>query len=159
MNFQVINDYKFLAEYDDPYAIIVLVEEELVAIDLKSENWPTFRQPYLCSPHSSAMTCAHHAASVPEVFWKKLQEAGASQSAHYSSSDWPITGGKINNQQPSNRDVLITGYAWWLGTRLQYLHYSRTGDTAVLHWTIGLISCLWYWIEWFYVDWSKVIII
>ena len=30
---------------------------------------------------------------------------------------------------------------WWLSARLQYLHCWRTGDTAVLHWTIDVMLC------------------
>ena len=40
----------------DAESLIVLCEEELVAIDLISPSWPIFRSPYLASPHSSALT-------------------------------------------------------------------------------------------------------
>ena len=52
----------YFSEFDDPHSVIVLAEEEIVAIDLTSEGWPTFRQPYLASLHSSAITTATHVA-------------------------------------------------------------------------------------------------
>ncbi len=99
-----------VSEYDDPQSIIVLVEEELLAIDLQSEGWPTFKQPYLCSPHSSAITCSNHIADVPLQLWNKVIEAGESQTSSYSSKDWPILGGKNNNPEATSRDWLLTGH-------------------------------------------------
>lgn len=41
-------------------AVVVLAEEELIAIDLKDEDWAVFQNPYLNSIHPSAVTCFHH---------------------------------------------------------------------------------------------------
>ena len=65
--------------------MLVLAEEEIVAIDLQSENWPTFRQPYLASLHSSAITTAHHVNNVPDTLWNKIVDAGDSQMANQST--------------------------------------------------------------------------
>lgn len=98
-------------EFDDPQALLVLAEEEIVGIDLQSENWPAYRPPYLASPHSSAITTATHVSCVPEQMWNKITEAGDSQTAQYSSRDWPIAGGTANTPAPVSRDLLLTGYA------------------------------------------------
>ena len=82
---QLINELFSFAEFDDPHSVIVLAEEEIVAIDLQSENWPTFRQPYLASLHSSAITTAHHVNNVPETLWNKIVDAGDSQMANQST--------------------------------------------------------------------------
>ena len=75
----------YFAEYDDPHAIIALVEEEIVAIDLTSEGWQPFRQPYLCSVHSSAITTANHVSNVPEQLWTKISDAGEQQMSSHST--------------------------------------------------------------------------
>ena len=74
-----------IADYDEPHALMVLVEEELVMIDLETSGWPTFRLPYLHSVHSSAITCAQHVLNVPEQLWQKLVDAGDSQSKNFST--------------------------------------------------------------------------
>ena len=96
-------------EYDDPHAVVVLVEEEIVAIDLQSEGWPTYKQPYMCSFHSSAITCAHHISHVPDQLWTKLTEAGDQQTSSSSPRDWPITGGKNSAPENASKELLLTG--------------------------------------------------
>ena len=46
-------------------SLLVLLEEELVAIDLSSDKWPLHRLPYLHSMHSSAITSAQHVTNIP----------------------------------------------------------------------------------------------
>ncbi|KFV65441.1 Lethal(2) giant larvae protein 2, partial [Dryobates pubescens] len=52
-------------EFDDPSAMVVLAEEELVVIDLKTAGWPAVHPPYLASLHCSAITCSHHVSNIP----------------------------------------------------------------------------------------------
>ncbi|ELT88587.1 hypothetical protein CAPTEDRAFT_166358 [Capitella teleta] len=101
---------KIGAYYDDPHTLIVLAEEELVAIDLTSEGWQTYRPPYLSSLHSSAITCASHSSNVPEALWNKICAAGEPQFANCSVRDWPISGGKNFQQNLGTRDLLLTGH-------------------------------------------------
>ncbi|MEQ2206032.1 hypothetical protein XENOCAPTIV_021330 [Xenoophorus captivus] len=51
-------------EFDDPAALVVLLEEELVVIDLQTPGWPTLPTPYLAPLHSSAITCSCHISSI-----------------------------------------------------------------------------------------------
>lgn len=97
-------------DYDDPHSIIVLAEEELVAIDLQSEGWKSYKQPYLWSLHSSAITCAAHNANVPEALWNKICDAGENQMSTFTGREWPIQGGKNLKQVVGNRDLLLTGH-------------------------------------------------
>ncbi|XP_069501803.1 lethal(2) giant larvae protein homolog 1 isoform X2 [Ambystoma mexicanum] len=97
-------------EFDDPSALVVLVEEELVVIDLQSPGWPTVPAPYLAPLHSSAITCAYHIANVPLKLWERIIAAGEQQNPHLSSVDWPINGGKSLAQEPSQRGLLLTGH-------------------------------------------------
>lgn len=68
-----------LTEFDDPSALVVLLEEELVVIDLQTPGWPSLPTPYLAPLHSSAITCSFHISSVPPKLWERLVNAGKAQ--------------------------------------------------------------------------------
>lgn len=67
------------AEWEDPQYLIVLAEEELIAIDLTKTDWPSFAPPYLASPHASAITCSCCVENISEQVWNQIQEAGSSK--------------------------------------------------------------------------------
>lgn len=98
------------SECADPVALVVLAEEELVVVDLCSEEWPSFALPCLSSLHSSAITCTNHFANVPDHMWRKLLEAGHTQAAPCSAKPWPLTGGRVTGEAPSQHDLLVTGH-------------------------------------------------
>jgi len=64
---------------DEPHSLLILVEEELIAVDLASDDWPTFNIPYMCSLHNSAVTCLSHVTNVPETLWTKFTDVGLLQ--------------------------------------------------------------------------------
>ncbi|XP_020015164.1 lethal(2) giant larvae protein homolog 1 isoform X1 [Castor canadensis] len=99
-------------EFDDPQALAVLLEEELVVLDLKTPGWPAMPAPYLAPLHSSAITCSAHVANVPSKLWARIVSAGEKQSPQSASSasSWPITGGRNLAQEPSQRGLLLTGH-------------------------------------------------
>uniref|UniRef100_A0A3Q3LDG1 LLGL scribble cell polarity complex component 1 n=1 Tax=Mastacembelus armatus TaxID=205130 RepID=A0A3Q3LDG1_9TELE len=88
-------------EFDDPSALVVLLEEELVVIDLQTPGWPSLPTPYLAPLHSSAITCSCHISSVPPKLWERLANAGKS---------WPICGGKNLAPPPKQQELLLTGH-------------------------------------------------
>ncbi|XP_062330381.1 LLGL scribble cell polarity complex component 2 isoform X2 [Osmerus eperlanus] len=94
----------------DPSALVVLVEEELVVVDLQTEGWPVIQTPYLVPLHCSAITCSHHASAIPLKLWERLQAAGELQNTHYSQKPWPITGGQNLAPDSPQRDLLLTGH-------------------------------------------------
>lgn len=98
------------SECADPVALVVLAEEELVVVDLSSEEWPSFALPCLSSLHSSAITCTNHFANVPRPMWDRLLDAGRTQSAPCSSKPWPLVGGRVTGEEPSQHDLLVTGH-------------------------------------------------
>lgn len=56
---KVLDDEE-IDECPAPDTLIVLAEEEIVAIDLLSEDWKMTNLPYLVSVHASAVTCSQH---------------------------------------------------------------------------------------------------
>ncbi|XP_050447248.1 lethal(2) giant larvae protein homolog 1 isoform X5 [Cataglyphis hispanica] len=98
-----------------PEVLIVLAEEEVVAIDLTNPEWKMMPLPYLVSLHASAVTCSQHVPNVPEELWDAIVAAGRAQTEHlYSDKEWPINGGNflcpINVNKPKNRELLLTGH-------------------------------------------------
>ncbi|KAJ6655973.1 hypothetical protein lerEdw1_004558 [Lerista edwardsae] len=97
-------------EFDNPTTLVVLVEEELVAIDLQTPGWPTIPAPYLAPLHSSAITCSYHISNVPLKLWERIISAGEQQSPRLFSLTWPIKGGRNLAQEPTQRGLLLTGH-------------------------------------------------
>lgn len=94
-------------------ALVVLAEEEIVVIDLLSEDWKMMALPYLVSLHASAVTCSQHVSGVPEDLWEQLKDAGKAQTSHlYSNRSWPINGGKLlcGKSIGPRRELLLTGH-------------------------------------------------
>ncbi|XP_024069903.1 lethal(2) giant larvae protein homolog 2 [Terrapene carolina triunguis] len=110
IDFFVICNADRAAEFDDPSAMVVLAEEELVVIDLKSAGWPAVHPPYLASLHCSAITCSHHVSNIPLKLWERVISAGSKQNSHYSDMPWPIDGGTNLAPDPPQRDLLLTGH-------------------------------------------------
>uniref|UniRef100_A0A673IP09 LLGL scribble cell polarity complex component 2 n=1 Tax=Sinocyclocheilus rhinocerous TaxID=307959 RepID=A0A673IP09_9TELE len=74
---RIIDFFCFGSFTCEPSALVVLVEEELVVVDLQSEGWPVIQTPYLVPLHCSAITCSHHVSSIPLKLWERVQAAGA----------------------------------------------------------------------------------
>ncbi|XP_012861729.1 LLGL scribble cell polarity complex component 2 isoform X1 [Echinops telfairi] len=110
IDFMVLAEADSAAASDDPYALLVLAEEELVVIDLTAAGWPPVQPPYLASLHCSAITCSHHVSNIPLKLWERVIAAGSKQSTHFSSMEWPIDGGTSLAPDPPQRDLLLTGH-------------------------------------------------
>ncbi|KAJ8345178.1 hypothetical protein SKAU_G00293710 [Synaphobranchus kaupii] len=96
--------------FDDPTALVVLLEEELVVIDLQTTGWPTIPCPYLASLHSSAITCSYHISNVPSKLWERVIRAGQLQCPTQPEGKWPISGGNNLAAGPQQKELLLTGH-------------------------------------------------
>ena len=56
-----------------PISLLILTEEELVAVDLTDDSWPVHKLPYLNPIHASAITCLTHVAQVDSQVYDKIQ--------------------------------------------------------------------------------------
>ncbi|XP_041491899.1 LLGL scribble cell polarity complex component 2 isoform X2 [Microtus oregoni] len=110
IDFTVLTEADPTAAFDDPYALVVLAEEELVVIDLQTPGWPPVQLPYLASLHCSAITCSHHVSNIPLKLWERVIAAGSRQNLHFSAMEWPIDGGTNLAPPPPQRDLLLTGH-------------------------------------------------
>ncbi|KAM7542838.1 hypothetical protein Aperf_G00000000159 [Anoplocephala perfoliata] len=103
--------------------LLVLCEEELVAIDLLTPGWPILELPYLNCLHASPLTAYGLFTQVDPVFLEGLESISGKADAAgrvpkapgISNRPWPIKGGLeiVSNSNetviPSN-DLLITGH-------------------------------------------------
>ncbi|XP_053517192.1 LLGL scribble cell polarity complex component 2 isoform X3 [Artibeus jamaicensis] len=110
IDFTVLSEVDPAAAFDDPYALVVLAEEELVVVDLQTAGWPQVQPPYLASLHCSAITCSHHVSNIPLKLWERIVAAGSCQNTHFSPMEWPIDGGTSLAPTPPQRDLLLTGH-------------------------------------------------
>jgi len=86
MNMKNVNKWLYIVHVwntalDEPHSLLILAEEELVALDLSSDEWLTYSVPYMCSLHNSAVTCLSHIVNVPDTLWTKLTDVGRQQTA------------------------------------------------------------------------------
>uniref|UniRef100_H3D1R7 LLGL scribble cell polarity complex component 1 n=1 Tax=Tetraodon nigroviridis TaxID=99883 RepID=H3D1R7_TETNG len=111
IDFFTVHSIEQEKEFDDPSAVVVLLEEELVVIDLQSPGWPTLPTPYLAPLHSSAITCSFHISCVPPKLWERLVNAGkAQQGQQQTHRSWPICGGKNLAPPSKQHELLLTGH-------------------------------------------------
>ncbi|KAM3182108.1 hypothetical protein ACTXT7_013073 [Hymenolepis weldensis] len=105
--------------------LLVLCEEEIVAVDLLTPGWPILELPYLNCLHASSITAYGLFTQVDPVFLEGLESIGGKADAAgripkapgISTRPWPIKGGhettpsnsNIESLMPSN-DLLITGH-------------------------------------------------
>lgn len=109
-----IIDFFAISPQEDPTgpeALIVLAEEELVAIDLQSDEWLQINLPYLVSVHASSVTCSQYVSDVSQELWDRIEACGEKQmEGQFSRKEWPIDGGKITVEETEPLDLLLTGH-------------------------------------------------
>ncbi|CDI96879.1 lethal2 giant larvae protein 2 [Echinococcus multilocularis] len=104
--------------------LLILCEEELIAIDLLTPGWPLLELPYLNCLHASSLTTYGLFTQVNPAFLEGLEAIGGGADAvglvpratGLSTRTWPIQGGELGRRNevsepvvPSN-DLLITGH-------------------------------------------------
>ena len=137
-------DFKLVAggERNVPESLLILAEEELVAVDLTEDAWPVYPLPYLNSIHASAVTCIAHVEDVCKEVYEKVAAAGKEdRRVRFSERAWPMCGGDVPEAaggEDGSRDVLVTGHEdgsvkiWACGTvSLSLLASARTNKFFV----------------------------
>jgi syntaxin-binding protein 5 len=65
------------SEVQDPYAIVVLVQQDLVVIDLLTPGYPCFENPYPMDIHESPVTSCIYMADCPGDLIPALYSVGS----------------------------------------------------------------------------------
>ncbi|KAK6642514.1 hypothetical protein RUM43_004016 [Polyplax serrata] len=110
---KVIDFIYIEGEKGEPGILLVLAEEELIAVDLSNDDMKMILLPYLASLHASAVTCSYHVSDVPAHLYDMLKEAGLQQIQDvYSERKWPTLGGRtLREKEVSDTyELLLTGH-------------------------------------------------
>ncbi|XP_054707407.1 lethal(2) giant larvae protein homolog 1-like [Uloborus diversus] len=110
IDFFTISDAFDESEFDNPNSLIILLEEELIAIDLESDSWLPFKFPYLEILHSSPITCFQYCPDVHKEMWRQLSNISELNSEKYTENEWPIKGGKALTDNNLINNLLVTGH-------------------------------------------------
>ncbi|OQR70559.1 syntaxin-binding protein 5-like [Tropilaelaps mercedesae] len=97
LDFLTLNDSPFAFDTQDPFAVVALLRSDLVFVDLMTQAYPCFRNPYSMDIHESTVVCCQYLADCPGDLIPCLYSVGAkaaNQSRHFSDREWPITGGE-----------------------------------------------------------------
>ncbi|XP_014241063.1 protein lethal(2) giant larvae isoform X2 [Cimex lectularius] len=105
----------FVTPSGDDTILVVLAEEELVALQLNVENTPMLPLPYMVSLHASVVTCSNYISDIPQTLWDDIIAAGKKQSVgQFSDVAWPVDGGRLleteSEGMAKRRDLLLTGH-------------------------------------------------
>ncbi|CAL1266431.1 unnamed protein product [Larinioides sclopetarius] len=141
IDFFTISDVFDESEFDNPCALIILLEEELIALDLESESWLPFKYPYLEIPHASPITCFQYVMDVHKEMWKLLKTSCQEEnSKEFSENEWPIKGGKVIADNNVVNNILVTGHEngcvkIWnaTSTSLQLMYTFHTSQVFVTY--------------------------
>ncbi|XP_044526004.1 syntaxin-binding protein 5-like isoform X3 [Gracilinanus agilis] len=99
-------------EFQEPYAVVVLLEKDLIVVDLTQSNFPIFENPYPMDIHESPVTCTAYFADCPPDLILVLYSIGAKHKKQgYSNKEWPVSGGTWNIGTQTYPEIIITGHA------------------------------------------------
>lgn len=101
----------------EPYAVIVLLSNELILIDLTSSGYPSFDTPYpSASLSESPVTCVQYLADcssdlIPFLYSHSQNVISRAPKKRFSDKEWPINGGEWGQSMQSYPELVLTGHA------------------------------------------------
>uniref|UniRef100_I3J967 Syntaxin binding protein 5L n=1 Tax=Oreochromis niloticus TaxID=8128 RepID=I3J967_ORENI len=112
VEFMVLCETPYNNEVQEPYAVVVLLEKDLIVVDLTQSNYPVFENPYPMDIHESPVTCTAYFADCPPDIIPILYSIGAKhKKTGYSQKEWPISGGTWTLGSHTYPEIIITGHA------------------------------------------------
>nr|XP_046154666.1 syntaxin-binding protein 5-like isoform X4 [Oncorhynchus gorbuscha] len=112
VDFLTLCETPYSNDFQEPYAVVVLLEKDLVVIDLAQNGYPIFENPYPLTIHESPVTCCEYYADCPVDLIPALYSVGSRQKRQgYSKKEWPISGGNWGLGTQSYPEIIITGHA------------------------------------------------
>ncbi|XP_052001909.1 syntaxin-binding protein 5-like isoform X3 [Xyrauchen texanus] len=112
VDFLTLCETPYPSDFQEPYAVVVLLEKDLIVIDLAQIGYPIFENPYPLSIHESPVTCCEYFADCPAEVIPALYSVGSRQKRQvFSKKEWPINGGNWGQGTLSYSEIIITGHA------------------------------------------------
>lgn len=102
----------YFSDFQDPYAVVVLLQNDLVVIDLLTPGFPCFENPYPMDIHESPVTCCAYFADCPSDLVPAFYSVGSKsqKKTGFSEKEWPISGGEWSSSSSSYNEIILTGY-------------------------------------------------
>uniref|UniRef100_A0A4W5P611 Syntaxin binding protein 5 n=1 Tax=Hucho hucho TaxID=62062 RepID=A0A4W5P611_9TELE len=108
VDFLTLCETPYPNDFQDPYAVVVLLEKDLVVIDLRQIGYPIFENPYSLSIHKSPVTWVEYFADCPPELIPALYSVGSWQKRPgYSKKEWPISGGNWGQGTLSYPEIIF----------------------------------------------------
>uniref|UniRef100_A0A131XEH7 Syntaxin-binding protein 5-like n=1 Tax=Hyalomma excavatum TaxID=257692 RepID=A0A131XEH7_9ACAR len=113
VDFVTLCETPFQSEFHEPYAVVVLLQNDLVVVDLTSQGYPCFQNPYSMDLHESPVTFCTYLADCPTDLIPAFYSVGskANKRGGFSEKEWPISGGEWGTSTVSYPEVIVTGHA------------------------------------------------
>ncbi|XP_049449185.1 syntaxin-binding protein 5-like isoform X8 [Epinephelus fuscoguttatus] len=112
VEFMALCETPYNNEVQEPYAVVVLLEKDLIVVDLTQSNFPVFENPYPMDIHESPVTCTAYFADCPPDIIPILYSIGAKhKKTGYSQKEWPVSGGTWTLGSHTYPEIIITGHA------------------------------------------------
>ncbi|XP_063381587.1 syntaxin-binding protein 5 isoform X1 [Cydia fagiglandana] len=113
VDFVTLCESPHTADYQEPYAIVVLLQNDLVVIDLQTPGYPCFENPYPMDIHESPVTCCSYFADCPSDLipaFYSVGRQGNKKATGFSEKEWPINGGEWAPASCSYSEIILTGH-------------------------------------------------
>ncbi|XP_031714434.1 syntaxin-binding protein 5-like isoform X10 [Anarrhichthys ocellatus] len=112
VEFMALCETPYNNEVQEPYAVVVLLEKDLIVVDLTQSNFPVFENPYPMDIHESPVTCTAYFADCPPNIIPILYSIGAKhKKTGYSQKEWPVAGGLWTLGSHTYPEIIVTGHA------------------------------------------------
>lgn len=111
VDFITLSESPYEADYNEPYAIVVLLSKDLVVVDLQTPAYPCFQNPYPMDLHESPVTYCYYLANCPSDLVRAFFMVGHKQTKRggFSEREWPVKGGEWGSATVSYAEIIITG--------------------------------------------------
>ncbi|XP_076645950.1 syntaxin-binding protein tomosyn isoform X1 [Halictus rubicundus] len=113
IDFITLCENPWTSDYQEPYAVVVLLHNDLVVIDLLTPGFPCFENPYPMDIHESPVTCCAYFADCLSDLVPAFYSVGSKsqKKTGFSEKDWPISGGEWSSSSSSYNEIIVTGHA------------------------------------------------
>ncbi|ESO08549.1 hypothetical protein HELRODRAFT_169422 [Helobdella robusta] len=99
---------------DNPHTLLIITEDELLFVDLTSDDWSLYGTCGVVHIHSSPVSAILHKDQISQNVWIKIDFIRRKYIAsvkHLSQKEWPIKGGQITAaDKDHDAELLVTGH-------------------------------------------------
>ncbi|XP_073980720.1 syntaxin-binding protein tomosyn isoform X7 [Rhodnius prolixus] len=113
IDFITLCESPYASEIPEPYAVVVVLQKDLVVIDLLTPGFPCFESPHPMDLHECPVTCCTYLADSPSDLIPAFYSVGSRSGKRSGLSDkeWPLAGGEWTTPPCSYSEIIITGHA------------------------------------------------